>query len=83
VFGVTPTLIVWYRRLVTRSWDYTSRWRPGRPPTAAGIRKLVIRIATDNPMWGTDVQGELAKLATRSLPNRWTRPAPPKAAIRR
>jgi hypothetical protein len=50
VFAVTPaTLLAWHRRLVTRKWDYASRWRPGRPATAAAIRKLVIRIAIDNP----------------------------------
>jgi putative transposase len=49
--------------LVTRKWDHTSRRRPGRPSTAAAIRKLVIRIATDNPTWGhRRVQGELVKL---------------------
>src|ERR1039457_6738194 len=53
VFAVTPaTLLAWHRRLVPRKWDYTNRRRPGRPPTAAAIRKLVIRIATDNPTWG-------------------------------
>ena len=64
VFAVTPgTLLAWHRRLVTRKWDYTSRRRPGRPSTAAAIRKLVIRIATDNPAWGhRRVQGELVKL---------------------
>ncbi len=51
VFAVTPaTLLAWHRRLVTRKWDYTHRRRPGRPATPAAIRKLVIRIATDNPM---------------------------------
>jgi hypothetical protein len=50
VFEVTPaTLLAWHRRLVIRKWDYSSRRRPGRPPTAAAISKLVIRIATDNP----------------------------------
>jgi putative transposase len=64
VFMVTPpTLLVWHRRLVTHKWDYSSRRRPGRPSTAAAIRKLVIRIATDNPTWGhRRVQGELVKL---------------------
>jgi hypothetical protein len=47
VFAVTPaTLLAWHRRLVARHWDYTSRQRPGRPPAAAAIRKLVIRIAS-------------------------------------
>src|ERR1019366_1657373 len=64
VFAVTPaTLLAWHRRLVTRKWDYTSRRRCGRPSTAAAIRKLVIRMATDNPTWGhRRVQGELVKL---------------------
>jgi putative transposase len=53
VFPVTPaTLLAWHRRLLARRWDYTSRRRPGRPSTAAAIRKLVIRIATENPTWG-------------------------------
>jgi putative transposase len=64
VFPVTPaTLLARHRRLVTRKWDYTSRRRPGRPSTAAAIRKLVIRIATENPTWGhRRVQGELVRL---------------------
>jgi putative transposase len=41
----------------------TSHRRPGRPRTAAAIRKLVIRIATDNPSWGhRRVQGERVRL---------------------
>jgi putative transposase len=64
VFAVTPaTLLAWHRRLVARKWDYTNRRRPGRPSTAAAIRKLVIRMAIDNPTWGhRRVQGELVKL---------------------
>jgi putative transposase len=67
VFAVTPaTLLAWHRRLVARKWNYTSRRRPGRPSTAAAIRKLVIRMATDNPAWGhRRVQGELVKLGHR------------------
>src|ERR1035438_5668629 len=64
VFAVTPaTLLPGPRHLVPRKGDYASRRRPGRPSTAAAIRKLVIRIATDNPTWGhRRVQGELVKL---------------------
>jgi len=64
VFTVTPaTLLAWHRRRIARKWDYTSRRRPRRPSTAAAVRKLVIRIATDNPTWGhRRVQGELVRL---------------------
>src|SRR5438477_2734969 len=64
VFALTPaTLLAWHRRLLARRWDYTSRRRPGRPSTAAAIRKLVIRIATENPTWGhRRVQGEMVRL---------------------
>ena len=72
VFAVTPaTLLAWHRRLVARKWDYTSRRRPGRPSTAAAIRKLVIRIAKDNPAWGhRRVQGGLIKLGHRIAASR-------------
>ena len=67
VFAVTPaTLLAWHRRLVARKGDYARKRRPGRPCTAAAIRKLVIRTATDNPTWGhRRVQGEMVKLGHR------------------
>src|SRR5947209_2570699 len=67
IFPVTPaTLMVWHRRLVSRRWDYTARRHPGRPPTAAAIKKLVIGMATENPTWGhRRVQGELVRLGRR------------------
>ena len=60
---VTPaTLLAWHRQLVTRKWDYTCRRGPGRPSTVTATRKLVIRMATENPTWGhRRVQGELAR----------------------
>jgi hypothetical protein len=69
MFAVIPaTLLAWHRRLVAHKWDYASKRRPGRPSTEAAIRKLVIRIATNNPIWGhRRVQGELIKLGHRVL----------------
>jgi putative transposase len=50
VFAVSPaTLLAWHRRLVAGKWDYARQRGPGRPSTAAAIRKLVIRMAADNP----------------------------------
>jgi hypothetical protein len=79
VFAVTPaTLLAWHRRLAARRWDYTSRRRPGRPPTAAAISKLVIRVATDNPAWGTGgCKANSPSSATRSLPPRCGRACTP------
>ncbi|MGW9022704.1 integrase core domain-containing protein [Streptomyces sp. NPDC055722] len=65
VFPVTPgTLLAWHRRLIARKWDYSGRRRhTGRPPTAAALKKLVLRLARDNPRWGhRRIQGELARL---------------------
>jgi putative transposase len=67
VFVVTPvTILAWHRKLVSRRWDYTARRQPGRLLTAAGITKLVIRMATENPSWRhRRVQGELVRLGHR------------------
>jgi putative transposase len=89
VFPVTPaTLLAWHRRLVTRQWDYTARRQPGRPSTATTIKKLIIRMATENPSWGhRRVQGELVRLGHRIaastvwqiLPDAGIEPAPRRA----
>jgi putative transposase len=64
VFAVTPAaLLAWHRRLVARKWDYTSWRRPGRPSATASIRKLVIRMATDNPGLGAPARARRTRQA--------------------
>jgi putative transposase len=60
---VTPaTILRWHRQLITRRWT-TQLTRPGRPAIPAGLRALVIRLATENPTWGyRRIHDELAGL---------------------
>jgi hypothetical protein len=61
---VTPaTILRWHSQLVARHWT-TQPVRPGRRPAIpAGLRALVVRLATENPTWGyRRIHGELARL---------------------
>jgi len=60
---VTPAAILrWHRQLITRRWT-TKPVRPGRPAIPAGLRALILRLATENPAWGyRRIHGELANL---------------------
>jgi Integrase core domain len=60
---VTPdTILRWHRQLITQKWTYP-KGRPGRPRVLPEIRRLVVRMATENPTWGyTRIQGALKNL---------------------
>ena len=61
---VTPgTILRWHRDLVTRRWTQPRRRRTGGRSTALELRRLVLRLASENSSWGyRRIQGELARL---------------------
>jgi len=57
------TVIRWHREGFRLYWRWKSRKKLGRPKTDAEIRKLIRRMARDNPLWGAPrIQSELALL---------------------
>jgi putative transposase len=61
----TPdTLLRWHRQLIARKWTYASK--PGRRGVLLETRRLVVRMAEENPTWGyTRIQGALKNLGHR------------------
>ena len=61
---VTPeTLLAWHRKLIAIKYDGSKYRSPGRPPTAADISALVVRMAEENRGWGyRRIQGALSNL---------------------
>jgi len=61
----TPdTLLRWHRRMIAQKWTYTSQ--PGRRGIMLEIRRLVVRMAEENPTWGyTRIQGALKNVGHR------------------
>jgi putative transposase len=73
-FIVKPaTILAWHRRLVAKHWTYPHRY-VGRPTTAAEIRAVVLRFASENPTWGyRRIHGELGRLGiTIAASTIWT-----------
>jgi putative transposase len=89
-FLVQPaTLLRWHRDLVRRRWTYGQR-SPGRPPLAAQMRELILRLAAENPSWGYKrIDGELVGLGIGLSPSSvWNvlhrhgiEPAPRRASV--
>ena len=87
---VTPdTLLRWHRRRIARHWTQPPK-APGRPSTAAEIRRLIIEMATDNPTWGyRRIHGEVtglghhigASTVWRILKNSGIDPAPDRTSV--
>jgi putative transposase len=63
---VTPdTILRWHRELIARKWTYPNK-RSGRHGVLAEIRRLVVRMAEENPTWGyTRIQGALKNVGHR------------------
>jgi len=63
---VTPdTILAWHRRLVAAKWTYP-RKGPARRGVMKQIRKLVVRMARENPSWGYKrIQGSLKHVGHR------------------
>jgi transposase InsO family protein len=65
-FLVHPeTIMRWHRRLVAHKLTRSHR-RPGRPALDPEIRRLILRLARENPRWGCRrIKGELQGLGIR------------------
>ena len=61
----TPdTLLRWHRQLIARKWTHARQ--PGRRNVLVEIRRLVVRMAEENPTWGyTRIQGALKNVGHR------------------
>src|SRR5712692_71723 len=63
---VTPdTILRWHRQLIARKWTY-AKGRHCRQGVLAEIRRLVVRMAEENPTWGyTRIRGALKNVRHR------------------
>jgi hypothetical protein len=68
---VTPdTILRWHRLLIARKWTY-AKGRRSRAGVLAEIRRLVVRMAEENPTWGyTRICGALKNVGIGSADRR-------------
>ena len=64
---VTPdTILSWHRRLIARKYDGSESRRVGRPGIIHEIRRLIVRMATENQHWGYErIESQLGKVGHR------------------
>jgi hypothetical protein len=69
------TVLRWHRDLVRRQWTCARPRATGRPPLAAELGALVLRLAAENGPWGySRIHGELRKLGYAGSVNLRCRP---------
>jgi transposase InsO family protein len=57
------TILRWHRAGFKVFWRWKSRNRPGRPKIDRGLRDLIERMSSENPLWGASrIHGELLML---------------------
>ena len=68
---VKPTTVIgWHRRLLARHWTQPPTPKPGRPPIDPEGRRLILRVAGENPGWGyRRIHGELNRLGHQIAPS--------------
>ena len=47
------TVLKWHRELIRRKWTFARTRTRGRPPTAAELTELILRLAKENPAGAT------------------------------
>ncbi len=62
LFVRPETVIRWHRRGWRWYWRWRSRSRLGRPRLPPEVRALIVRLANENPLWGTErIRGRAAE----------------------
>jgi hypothetical protein len=66
------TILAWFRQLAAQKYDGSKNHKPGQPRKAVDIRRLVLKLASDNRGWGyTKIRDALRGSRSRSAARRW------------